>query len=64
LNAQEKEVTKIIEGDKKALEAVLRSISNASIKIDACVDQTRPVLRTGIKQFRFWCYGYFLGLFV
>jgi hypothetical protein len=50
LNAREKEVTKIIQGDKKVLDAVSRFISNASTRIDACLDQTRPILGTSIKQ--------------
>jgi hypothetical protein len=40
LNTQEKEVTKIIQGDKNVLEAVSRFISTADTSIDACVDQT------------------------
>ena len=52
MNAQEKEVTKIIQGEKKVLEAVSRFIFNASTRIDACVDQTRPVLGTDIEPIR------------
>lgn len=46
------EVTKIIRGDKKVLEVASRFISNASTRIDACVDQTRPVLGTDVSQIR------------
>ncbi len=52
MNAEEKELTKIIQGDKKVLEAVSRFIFNANTKIDACVDQTRPALGTDIKPIR------------
>ena len=46
------EVTKIIRGDKKVLEVASSFISNASTRIDACVDQTRPVLGTDVSQIR------------
>ena len=52
MNTQEKEITKIIRGDKKVLDAVSRFISNASTSIDACVDQTRPALSIDIRQIR------------
>jgi two-component system, OmpR family, sensor histidine kinase VicK len=46
------EVTKIIQGDKNVLEVASRFIFNASTRIDACVDQTRPVLGTDVSQIR------------
>jgi hypothetical protein len=52
LNAQEKEITKIINGDKNVFEAVSRFISAADTRIDACVDHTRPALGTDIGQIR------------
>jgi two-component system sensor histidine kinase VicK len=52
LNTQDKEVTKIIQGDLNVLEAVSKFVSSADTKIDACVDQTRPVLGTNISQIR------------
>jgi len=52
LNSQEKEVTKIIQGDKNVFEAVSRFISTAGTRIDACVDHTRPALGTDIEQIR------------
>jgi two-component system, OmpR family, sensor histidine kinase VicK len=52
LNTQEREVTKIIQGDKNVFEAVSRFISTASTRIDACVDQSRPALATDIEQIR------------
>jgi hypothetical protein len=52
LNAQEKEVTEIIQGDKNVFEVVSRFISTADTRIDACVDQTRPALGTDIEQIR------------
>jgi two-component system, OmpR family, sensor histidine kinase VicK len=52
LNTQEKEVTKIIQGDKNVLEAVSRFISTADTSIDACVDQTWPALSIDIEQIR------------
>jgi two-component system sensor histidine kinase VicK len=52
LNTQEKEVTRIIQGDLNVLEAVSKFVSNADTKIDACVDQTRPVLGTNISQIK------------
>jgi two-component system sensor histidine kinase VicK len=52
LNAQEKEITKIIQGDKNVFEAVLHFISTADTRIDACIDQTRPALGTDIEQIR------------
>jgi two-component system, OmpR family, sensor histidine kinase VicK len=52
LNANEKEITKIINGDKNVIDAVLKFISTADIRIDACVDQTRPALATDIEQIR------------
>lgn len=51
-NAQEKEITKIINGDKNVFEAVSRFISTADIRIDACVDQTRPALGINIEPIR------------
>jgi two-component system, OmpR family, sensor histidine kinase VicK len=51
-NANEKEITKIIQGDKNVLEAVSRFISTAGTRIDACVDHTRPALSTDIEQIR------------
>jgi hypothetical protein len=52
LNANGKEITKIIQGDKNVLDAVLRFISTADTRIDAYVDQTRPALATDIEQIR------------
>jgi two-component system, OmpR family, sensor histidine kinase VicK len=52
LNAQEKEITKIIQGDKNVFEAVSHFISTADTRIDACIDQTRPALGTDIEQIR------------
>ena len=52
MNAREKEITKIIQGDKNVFEAVSRFISAADNRIDACVDQTRPALATDIEQIR------------
>lgn len=52
MNAQENEVTRIIQGDKNVLGAVSRFIFTAGTKIDACVDQTRPVLATDIEHIR------------
>jgi two-component system, OmpR family, sensor histidine kinase VicK len=52
LNANGKEITKIIQGDKNVLDAVLRFISTADTRIDACVDQTRPALAIDIEQIR------------
>jgi two-component system sensor histidine kinase VicK len=52
LNAQEKEITKIINGDKNIIEAVSRFISAADAGIDACVDQTRPALAIDVEQIR------------
>ena len=43
---------KIIQGDKKVLEVASSFISNANTRIDACVDQTRPVLGTDTSQIR------------
>jgi two-component system, OmpR family, sensor histidine kinase VicK len=52
LNTQEKEVTKIIQGEKNVFEAVSKFISTAGTRIDACVDQSRPALATDIEQIR------------
>ena len=52
MSTQKKEITKIIQGDKNVFEAVSRFISNASARIDACVDQTRPALGIDIKPIR------------
>ena len=52
MNTQEKEITKIIQGDKNVFEAVSRFISTAGTKIDACVDHTRPALGTDIEPIR------------
>ena len=52
LYAQEKEITKIIHGDKNVFEAVSRFISTADTRIDACVDQTRPALGIDIEPIR------------
>lgn len=52
LNGREKEVTKIIQGDKNVFEAVSSFISAADTRIDACVDQSRPALSIDIEQIR------------
>jgi two-component system, OmpR family, sensor histidine kinase VicK len=52
LKEQEKEITKIIQGDKNVLEAISRFISTASTRIDACVDQSRPALGLDTGQIR------------
>ena len=52
MNAPEKEIATVIQGDKGVLEAVSRFISIANTRIDACVDQTRPALSTDIEQIR------------
>ena len=52
MNAEEKEVAKIIHGDTNVLEAISRFISAANSRIDACVDQTRPALGTNIEQIK------------
>jgi hypothetical protein len=52
LYAREKEITKIIRGDKNVFEAVSRFISTADTRIDACVDQTRPALGIDIEPIR------------
>ena len=52
MNAEEKEVAKIIHGDTNVLEAVSRFISAANSRIDAFVDQTRPALGTNIEQIK------------
>lgn len=46
------EVTKIIQGDKKVLEVASSFIFNANTRIDACVDQTRPVLGTNTSRIK------------
>lgn len=51
-NTQEKEITKIIQGDKNVFEAVSRFMSAADTRIDACIDQTRPSLGSDIGQIR------------
>lgn len=52
LYSQEKEITKIIHGDKNVFEAVSRFISAADTRIDTCVDQTRPALAIDIEPIR------------
>jgi sugar-specific transcriptional regulator TrmB len=52
LNAQDRENAEVIRGDEKVMETVSSFISNASNRIDACVDQTRPVLSMDIEQIR------------
>jgi hypothetical protein len=52
LNAQEKEITKIINGDKNVIESISRFISAANAGIDVCVDQTRPALAIDVEQIR------------
>jgi two-component system sensor histidine kinase VicK len=49
---REKEVAKIIHGDKNVSEAISRFISTANSRIDACVDRTRPALGTNIEQIK------------
>jgi two-component system, OmpR family, sensor histidine kinase VicK len=52
LNAQDREITKVIQGDKGVMEAVLSFISKSSTRIDACVDKSRPGLSKDIEQIR------------
>jgi signal transduction histidine kinase len=44
--------TQIIHGEQNVVNTLLRILSNAKYKVDACVDYTRPYLAIEIKQIR------------
>jgi len=52
LNAQDREITEVILGDKRVMETVLNFISESRTRIDACVDKTRPALSKDMEQIR------------
>lgn len=52
LNEQDREITEVIQGDKRVMETVLSFIAESNTRIDACVDKTRPTLSKDMEQIR------------
>ena len=46
------QMTKVLEGDHNVVNAILQFVSNTKVRIDACIDYSRPSLATEIEELK------------
>jgi hypothetical protein len=44
------QMTKVLEGDENVINTILQFVSNAKVRIDACVDHSRPFIALGYRN--------------
>ncbi|MFL6392335.1 MAG: hypothetical protein ACJ71E_09855 [Nitrososphaeraceae archaeon] len=46
------QMTKVLEGDQNVINTILQFVSNAKVRIDACIDHSRPSLAIEIEELK------------
>jgi two-component system, OmpR family, sensor histidine kinase VicK len=46
------QMTKVLEGDQNVINTILQFVSNTKVRIDACIDHSRPSLAIEIDELK------------